>query len=162
MNSARELPFVMSVLDDGLWLYRRHLAHFTSIAAVFVVPLGILSLGTLSFVRTQVSMDDDWTAITAAGLMLISYPFVLYMFGALSKAAAAALDGQAIALRPALRIAPLGGCGMIVFSTVFTLWSAFWSTRTGTMRSHPCLSAPLSSSRVSAYWSFCCRRWRSG
>lgn len=124
MTRLRALPTVLEVLDDGLRLYRRHLASFTLIATAVLVVLALFSLSFMAFVRTEIGTTPGWTFLAVCVLLLVSYPLVLYVFAALSRAAAAALDGQTISPRSALRFNPLRAGGIVAFNMLFSLITA--------------------------------------
>ncbi len=43
MRRSRALPWALALLDDGLRLYRRHLAGFLLVSTAVMVPLAVLS-----------------------------------------------------------------------------------------------------------------------
>lgn len=124
MSRLRTLPVVLEVLDDGLRLYRRHLASFTLIATAVLVVLALFSLSFIAFVRSELGSTAGWIFLAVCVLLLVSYPLLLYVFAALSRAAAAALDGHIISARTALWVNPLRAAGIIVFNMLFTVLSA--------------------------------------
>lgn len=124
MSRSRTLPVVLEVLDDGLRLYRQHFASFTLIATAVLVVLALFSLSFIAFVRTELGSTAGWIFLAVCVLLLVSYPLLLYVFAALSRAAAAALDGQMISARTALWVNPLRAGGIIVFNMLFSLLTA--------------------------------------
>lgn len=124
MGKRRALPVVLEVLDDGLRLYRRHLASFMLIATAVLVVLALFSLSFMAFVRSEIGTSPGWLFLAVCLLLLLSYPLVLYVFGALSRAAAAALDGHTITLLSVLRLNPLRGIGIVGFNMLFSLITA--------------------------------------
>jgi hypothetical protein len=128
MNRTRALPAVLEVLDDGLRLYRRHLAGFTLVATAVLVLLAIFSLSFMAFVRSEIGTSPGWLFLAICVLLLLGYPLLLYAFAALSRATAAALDGQAISLSGALRLSPIRGVGMIFFNVLFSLLAGMFAS----------------------------------
>lgn len=120
MSKSRALPIVLEVLDDGLRLYRRHLAGFTLVATAVLVLLALFSLSLMAFVRSEIGTSAGWSVLAFVVLLLLGYPLLLYAFAALSRATAAALDGQPITLWTALKLSPLRGLGMIFFNLLFS------------------------------------------
>lgn len=120
MSHAHALPFVLQVLDDGLRLYRRHLASFLLVATTVMVGLALLAISFMAFVRTSIGVTGGWTFL-AVCVLLAGYPVVLYAFAALSRATLAAINDQPIALLSTLRIAPGRGIAMIMFNLLWTI-----------------------------------------
>ncbi len=127
MSTTRPLPVVLEVLDDGLRLYRRNLAGFTLVATALLVVLALLAISFMAFVRSELG-DEGWTFLALFVLLLGGYPLMLYIFAALSRATAAALEGRPIALGRTLALSPLRGCGMVVFNMLFAMLASMGST----------------------------------
>jgi hypothetical protein len=128
MNRSRALPAVLEVLDDGLRLYRRHLAGFTLVATTVLVLLALFSLSFMAFVRSEIGTSTGWLFLAVCVLLLLGYPLLLYAFAALSRATAAALDGHAISLTSALRLSPIRGVGMVFFNVLFSMLAGMFAS----------------------------------
>lgn len=121
MSRTRALPFVLDVLDQGFWLYRRHLPSFALVAATLLTVLAIGALALSALIRATLGDSDAWLLFTWFLALLLGYPLLLYAFAALSRAADAGLNGRPILVREALRIAPGRGCSMVLFNGVFAI-----------------------------------------
>jgi hypothetical protein len=146
MSRTRALPTVLEVLDDGLRLYRRNLSGFLLIATALLVGVALLALVCTTLIRTQLGTGLGWTMLLLVLLALVGYPLVLYTFAALSRATAAALDGQPITLPVALRINPVRGCGMILFNLLFSIATSICAGVIGVMVACPMLYFSIVSS----------------
>jgi hypothetical protein len=118
MKRSRALPWALALLDDGLRLYRRHVASFLAIGSVVLVPMSLLGLLFSTLVRTQ--LGEDWTTLGGLIQSTLQYPIVLYACLALSRTAANLLDGQHVRLRSVLRLGPLRVVGMGCYGLVLT------------------------------------------
>ncbi len=125
MKRAPALPWVLSILDDGLRLYRRNFAGFVLAGSAVLVPLAVLSLLISALVQTQ--LGTSWSIVSTLFLPLILYPIYLYAYLVLSRAAAMVLDGQPIRLGAALRVRPGRVLGMGCYNVLFTLISGIFS-----------------------------------
>lgn len=125
MNQPRALPGVLEVLDDGLRLYRRHLGGFVLVSTAVLVVLAMIALSFMAFVRSEIGDTTGWQVFAVFALLVLGYPLLLYSFAALSRAAAASLDGNGVVLRRALRLNPARGCGMIVFNMLWSVGASF-------------------------------------
>ncbi|HEX6293109.1 MAG TPA: hypothetical protein VFZ66_28265 [Herpetosiphonaceae bacterium] len=137
MNRTRALPTVLEVLDDGLRLYRRNLSGFMLVATAVLVLIALFALLCSALIRTQLGTSAAWTVLLLFLLTVIGYPLLLYAFAALSRAAAAALDGRPISLPVALRISPGRGCAMILFNLVFSVVASIFAGTISIMISCP-------------------------
>ena len=117
MKPGPAMPWALSLLDDGLRLYRRHLTGFLMVASALFVPVAIIALLFNTFVQTQ--LGSSWTFAGLLVLALLLYPLFLYAFVALSRTTAMILDQQPISLRAALRFGPLRALGMGCYSVFF-------------------------------------------
>ncbi len=126
MRGTHALPLVLEVLDDGLRLYRRHLASFTSVATAVLIVVALLATSFMAFVRAE--LGEGWSMLAFAIVLLSGYPLVLYTFAALSRATASALDGQPITVPGSLRLNPMRGCGMVLFNVLFATITSICSS----------------------------------
>lgn len=120
---------ILALLDQGLWLYRRNFAAFVLIGASWLVPLAIAAgLVLASFAW----LDELWALLLALGFALLAVPLALYLVAGLSRAAAAAADGQAVRIRAALAIPPRrlagAGCFGIVYAFVAQIVASVLTT----------------------------------
>jgi hypothetical protein len=137
MSEGRALPFVLRVLDDGIRLYRRHLASFLMVATAVLVALALIAMSFMAFVRTEIGDTGGWTFLAFLVLLLFSYPVVIYAFAALSRTTLAAINREPIALLPMLRIAPGRGCGMMLFNLLWTICTSIAASILAVMISCP-------------------------
>jgi hypothetical protein len=114
MRSA--LQPTLDLLDEGLRLYRREFPRFALIVALGAVPAIILAL--LIIRRSELIASGGGFLIFLI-VALISLPLSVYLMGAISRAAVAALQGSGISLRDALAIRPLRLLGMGCYGGVF-------------------------------------------
>jgi hypothetical protein len=112
---------ILAILDEGLWLYRRHFARFVLIAALWLAPMAIVA----SLVAVAVSWAESTLATLlrlAVGLAPIIVMF-MYLIGGLSRAAITAATGRQVELREALQIHPLQAIGMSLFALVYIFFA---------------------------------------
>lgn len=109
---------ILSLLDEGLALYRRHFARFVLLAACWIVPVAVVA-GML--VAGAAWLDDIQTMLLLLGAALASMPLVIYLVGGLSRAAVAAADGREVHVREALAIPPLRAASMGCFTLVYSI-----------------------------------------
>ena len=124
MRATHALPTVLEMLDEGLRVYRRGFAGFVLVSLAVLAAIAMLAITFMAFVRSELGASEMWLAFGVLVVLLLGYPLLLYAMAALSRAAAAALDGRPIALGQALRLSPLRGCGMLVFNAMFAALSA--------------------------------------
>jgi hypothetical protein len=96
---------ILAILDEGLWLYRRHFVRFALIAALWLVPIAIVG----SLVAVTISWSEGTTSTLmrlVVGMVLI-VAMLVYSIGGLSHAAVAAATGQQVRLHMAWAIRPL-------------------------------------------------------
>lgn len=125
MKRAPALPWVLSILDDGLRLYRRNFAGFALVGSAVLVPLAVIGLLISALVESQ--LGDSWSIASALFLPLIQYPIYLFAYLALSRASAMALDGQPIRVGAALRTRPGRVLGMGCYNILFVLVSGVFA-----------------------------------
>jgi hypothetical protein len=113
------LPWALALLDDGLRLYRRHVLSFLAVAGAIQIPLAILGLLMTTLIQTQ--LGEAWVSFGVLLQSLIQYPVWLLSYAALSRAAAAALDGQPIRIGAVLRLGPGRLIGMGCYNLIFTM-----------------------------------------
>ncbi len=125
MKQTRALPWALTLLDDGLRLYRRNFMRFLVVGSIVLVPLSLLGLLLSALVETQ--LGEDWTGLGVLLLGLIQYPLMLYACLALSRVAAGSLDGRQVGIRQALRLGPLRALGMgcygVLLAAIFGTFS---------------------------------------
>jgi hypothetical protein len=114
MRSA--LQPTLDLLDEGLRLYRREFPRFALIVALGAVPGIIMAL--LIFRRPDLIASGGGSLLIVLAV-LISMPLGMYLMGAISRAATAALRGEPVLLRAALAIRPLRLIGMGCYGGVF-------------------------------------------
>src|SRR5688500_5517509 len=118
MRRSRALPWALALLDNGLRLYRRHVASFLAVGSVVLVPMSLLGLLFSTLVRTQ--LGEDWTGLGTLVQGTLQYPIVLYACLALSRTAAHVLDGRQVRLGSVLPLGPLRVLGMGCYGLVLT------------------------------------------
>jgi hypothetical protein len=108
----------LSLLDDGLALYRRHFVRFVLIAAAWFVPIAIAT----GLLIAGASWLQEWqVALLVLGAALVSMPLVVYLVGGLSRAAIAAAEGNVVRVREALAIPPRRAVSMGCFTVIYSL-----------------------------------------
>lgn len=113
-SATRErLAPLLAVIDEGLSLYRRHFLSFVLLSAIWFVPAAILVGLVVAFFNTGPLV------LLFFGLALLLFPLMIYLIGALSRAAVAALEERPICLREALAIRPLRLFSMSIFTVVY-------------------------------------------
>lgn len=124
MKRSPALPWMLALLDDGLRIYRRNLLGFVLVCTAVMVPLALIDLTISSLITTQ--LGDDWEAVGFLVRIVVFYPALLYISGALSRATVMVLDGKPIRVLEALRIGfvrTLGmGCYNIIFSVITSMF----------------------------------------
>jgi hypothetical protein len=108
----------LDLLDEGLRLYRREFPRFALIIALGAVPAIILAL---LIIRRPAALASGGGLLAILLVALISMPLGMYLMGAISRAAAAAMRGEPIALRAALAIGPLRLLGMGCYGGIFLI-----------------------------------------
>lgn len=121
MKRAPALPWVLSILDDGLRVYRRNFAGFVMVGSAVLVPLAVLGLLVTAFVETQ--LGNSWSIASTLFLPVVQYPIYLFSYLALSRASAMVLDGQPIRIGATLRVRPGRLLGMGCYNVIFTMIS---------------------------------------
>lgn len=124
------LDAILDLLDDGLRLYRRAFVPMLILVSIAALPLSLILVALV--------IAADWlaTGVGAALTLLavvLGIPGSIYMIGALSRAAAMAVDQQPIRLRAALAIRPLRVLSMGCFGTVFALLASILVSAISTM-----------------------------
>ncbi|MFO7167550.1 MAG: hypothetical protein DIU80_005925 [Chloroflexota bacterium] len=122
---ADRLQPILSLLDSGLSLYRRNFVPFALIAAASIVPIAIAA-GAL--VAAAPWLDELQVTLLVLGAVLLLLPLLLYLIGALSRAAALAAAGERVRLREALAIGPGRLAGMGCFSVIYMILMQFVSS----------------------------------
>lgn len=106
---------ILTILDDGLRLYRRSFVTFAALAAIGAVPLVALFVG--GSVVSVLIEPAYGTLLTFAGFV-VGMPALIYAVGAVSRAAAVARAGGVPTLRSALAIGPGRALGMGCYGSV--------------------------------------------
>jgi hypothetical protein len=109
---------ILSLLDEGLAIYRRHFARFVLIAACWFVPMAIL---TGAMAAGSIWLTPLLSMLLILAVTLLSMPLVVYLVGGLSRAAAAAIDGRAVSVREALAIPPRRALSMGCFTLIYSI-----------------------------------------
>jgi hypothetical protein len=111
---------ILALLDEGLRLYRRNFAGFVLLTASWFVPV---SIATGTAVAAESWVDERYSGLAAVlffGVgLLVFFPLLIYLIGGLSRAAAAAAEGQPVRFREAMAIHPLRATGMGCFTIVY-------------------------------------------
>jgi hypothetical protein len=116
---------ILTLLDEGLSLYRRNFVGFMLITASWFVPVAIAA----SLVTVAASwLDALWPVLLAIGGLLLLFPLLIYLIGGLSRAAVAAAEGQPVRFRAAMAIHPLRAAGMGCFTIVYAIGAQFASS----------------------------------
>jgi hypothetical protein len=116
---------ILSLLDDGLSLYRRNFVSFVLVAACWFVPVAVAS-GLL--VAAAPWLDELQVTLLALAVVVILTPLLIYLVGGLSRAAVAAIEGRPVRVREALAIAPGRAASMGCFSIIYSLVMQFVSS----------------------------------
>ncbi len=124
MKNAPAMPWMLALLDDGLRIYRRNLPGFMLVCAAVLVPLAVLDVLVSMVITTQ--LGEDWVVLGTLFRLVLFYPALLYIAGALSRATVMVLDGNPIRVGAALRIG-FGrtismGCYNILFSIITSMF----------------------------------------
>lgn len=109
---------ILELLDEGLRLYRREFARLALIAALGGLPGIVIAL---LLIRRPDLLGTAGSVLAFYGAIFLSLPLSLYLMGAISRAAAAAVDGRPVRLREALAIGPLRLVGMGCYGGVFLM-----------------------------------------
>lgn len=117
--SSRSIQPILSLLDEGFLIYRRHFWRFVLIAALWIVPTAII--GGL-IINAMAWMSDTHIMLIALAAVVLLLPLMLYTLGSLSRAAHAAMSGQTLLIRDALRIPFRQLLGMSVFVIVYAVF----------------------------------------
>jgi hypothetical protein len=112
------LQFSLALLDEGLIIYRRNFGAFVLLAAIWFVPIAIL-VG-LCIVALSWLSENQQIVLGLFGLLLL-FPLLIYLLAVLSRAAADAINGQAINIRHALAVNPIRVISMSVFGVIYAL-----------------------------------------
>jgi hypothetical protein len=111
---------ILSLLDEGLRLYRRNFVGFVLLTASWFVPVAIVT-GTA--VAAESWVDERYRPFAAVllfgGGVFLFFPLLIYLVGGLSRAAAAAAEGRPVRFREAMAIHPLRAAGMGCFTIVY-------------------------------------------
>ena len=116
MRSAFQSSLVL--LDEGLAIYRRNLGPFILLAAIWFVPIAILT--GLAVVIFSWADELQKVLLVLSGLLLL-LPLLIYLMAVLSRAAGDAIDGRPIQLRGALAIPPLRIVSMTIFAGIYAI-----------------------------------------
>jgi hypothetical protein len=107
---------ILSLLDEGIAIYRRDFVAFVLVTAIWFVPVAV----TAGVLIAAVSWLDTGVALLIALLgLLLLFPLAIYLVGGLSRAAVAAIEGRAVRVREVLAIRPLRIAQMGCFTLVF-------------------------------------------
>jgi hypothetical protein len=109
---------ILSLLDEGIAIYRRDFLAFTLVTAIWFVPVAVATgalIAAVSWLETDAAI-----LIALLGLLLL-FPLAIYLVGGLSRAAVAAIEGRAVRVREALAIKPLRIAQMGCFTIVFMI-----------------------------------------
>src|SRR5262245_38630549 len=96
---TERLQPILTLLDEGIALYRRNFVGFTLITALWLVPIAI-GAGVLIAVASWLSSDQA-LLLALAGVVL-ALPLTIYLIGGLSRGAAATIEGRPVRVREAL------------------------------------------------------------
>jgi hypothetical protein len=107
---------ILTLLDEGIAIYRRNFTGFVLISALWFVPVAIAA-GVL--IAAASWLDTRLAILLGLGGLLLLFPLAIYLVGGLSRAAAAAIDGHPLRFRQALAIRPLRAAGMGCFTLVY-------------------------------------------
>ena len=110
------LQSVLSILDDGLRLYRRYFSSFVLVGAVWIIPTALLIAGT---VVAATWIDSNKMPLLIVAVLALLLPLTAYGFLILSQAAHEAAEGQGIHLGRVLRVQPLRLIGMLGYSIAY-------------------------------------------
>jgi len=117
---SEALQPILSLLDEGLQLYRRNFVGFVLLTASWFVPVAIV-IGTTVVAESWV--DERYRGLVGVllfgGGVLVFFPLLIYLIGGLSRAAAAAAEGRPVRFREAMAIHPLRATGMGCFTIVY-------------------------------------------
>ncbi len=113
-NSA--FSFALSIIDDGLRLYRRHATLLILNTAILLVPLGVL-VGLL-IAAASWAETNNWFWLVVLAIVLLVFPLSIYVIASLSLTARHLLDGRVPTLREVLLIGPLRLLGLCIFAFI--------------------------------------------
>lgn len=115
---SERLQPILSLLDQGITLYRRNFLPFLLIAAAWTVPLAIVA----GLLIASFYWLDQWQIIVFIFVAVLALlPALIYLVGGLSRAAVAAIEERPVRVREALSIHPLRIISMGFFSIVYLL-----------------------------------------
>jgi hypothetical protein len=103
------------VIDESFRLYRSHFVHFTSLAALYVLPVIAVILGLMLTLPKATSGSFLFNFL---GALLLIWLFGIYNLSSLSKAALSASRGEIPSLIQALHIRPTRLLGVAFFSLI--------------------------------------------
>src|SRR5262245_36050414 len=109
---------ILTLLDQGITLYRRNFAGFVLVAASWFVPVAIAA-GLITAAASR--LDQIWTVVLTLAALLALFPLLIYLIGGLSRAAVAAAEGQPVRFREAMAIHPFRALGMGCFTIIYTV-----------------------------------------
>ena len=109
---------ILTLLDEGLRLYRREFSRFLLLTALVALPMGLAAAAAFHAADWLQSGLGLFVALLAT---IGGIPLSLYVMGALSRAATLAVTGQPVRLRHALAMHPLRVLGMGCYGSLFLL-----------------------------------------
>ena len=113
---SERLQPILTLLDEGITLYRRNFGGFALITALWLVPIAIAA--GLLIVAASWLDEGLGVLLIIAGIVLL-FPLMIYLIGGLSRGATAAIEGRPVRFREALAIHPLRAAGMGCFTLVY-------------------------------------------
>ncbi len=119
---------ILDLLDEGLRLYRREFARFAMITALGAIPMVLLGVAVVMIPWMLSSLAG---ILLFYGLLFLSFPFIVYLMSAMSRATLAGSRGEPIILREVLWVHPFrligmgcyGGFYLAVLNTVISMFS---------------------------------------
>lgn len=115
---SERLQPILTLLDEGIALYRRNFASFILITALWFVPVAIAA--GLLIVAVSRLQTGPALLLGLAG-MVVLLPLTIYLIGGLSRGATAAIEGRPVRFREALAIPPLRAAGMGCFTMIYVV-----------------------------------------
>lgn len=103
------------IIDESFQLYRSHFVSFTSLAALYVVPVIAIILGLMLAFSNSSSGSILFNVL---GALVLIWLFGIYNVSSISKAALLATKGQRPSLLQALNIRPTRLLGVVFFSGI--------------------------------------------
>ncbi len=113
---TERLHSVLTLLDEGLSLYRQHFLSFVLITASWFVPVAVI---TGLFIAFGIELDSltEFLALLLAGIVF--FVLLIYLLCGLSRAAINAVEQRPVRYREVMQLSPLRVLGMACYTLVY-------------------------------------------